>query len=204
MKHGLYDAILSKHSITGYLANKGLQASAIIGNKTKYPCPIHKETKPSFMVYDNPDGTETYFCFGCHSGGNILSLYTALEGISFGQTIKELGKGIYIPDEQEIDIILRKIREEENKVRGSVKDDLSELSLRFADLGYAFAERLHFVKEAIDFLETVYKQIDEVIWREDYISLEEMYQMVTDEKLFVKKSRDIKKRLKKSKKPNEI
>jgi len=200
MKHGLYDAILNKHSITGYLADKGLHPSAIIGNKTKYPCPIHKETKPSFMVYDNPDGIETFFCFGCHRGGNILSLYKELEGISFGKTISELGKGIYIADEQEIDIIIRKIREEENKVIGSVKDDLSELSLRFADLGYAFVERLRFDKEAIDFLEQVYKQIDEVIWREDYLSLEEMYQIMTEEKLLVKKSREIKEKMKKRKK----
>jgi len=200
MKHGLYNAILNKHSITGYLAGKGLQPSAIIGNKTKYPCPIHKETKPSFMVYNNPDGTETFFCFGCHCGGNILSLYKELEGISFSKTIQELGKGIYIADEQEIDIILRKIREEENRVKGSVKDDLSELSLRFADLGYAFVERLNFSKEAIDFLEQVYKQIDKVIWREDYLSLEEMYQIVTEEKLLVKKSREIKERMKKRRK----
>ena len=139
------------------------------------------------MVYTNPDGTETFFCFGCHRGGNILSLYKNLEGISFGKTIAELGKGMHIADEQEIDIILRKIREEEKNIYSVVRDELAELSLKFSDLGYAFAERLYFNSDAMSFLEEVYKKIDEIIWREDYITLEEMYEAVSNEKLFVKK-----------------
>lgn len=205
MKHGLYEAILNKYTITGYLADRGVQVAAVIGNKIKYPCPIHKETKPSFMVYNNPDGSETFFCFGCHKGGNIITLYKELEGISFNRTIKELGKEIHIADEEEIDIILRKIRNDEKNVKKIARDDLAELSLRFADLGYAFAERLSFHRLSLNFLEEIYRKIDEIIWREDYITLEEMYRMICDDKLFVKKAREIKKNiLKIRKKQNAI
>lgn len=37
-------------------------------------CPIHDEDTPSFRYYAE---TNTYYCFGCRSGGNIINLHLA-------------------------------------------------------------------------------------------------------------------------------
>lgn len=40
--------------------------------KNTAKCPLHDEDTPSFRHYDE---TNTYFCFGCRSGGDIISLH---------------------------------------------------------------------------------------------------------------------------------
>jgi DNA primase len=40
-------------------------------------CPLHEETTPSFTLYPQQN---SYFCFGCGAGGDVISLAIALEG----------------------------------------------------------------------------------------------------------------------------
>lgn len=43
--------------------------------KNKVICPLHDEDTPSFTYFPK---TDSYFCFGCESGGSIINLHTAL------------------------------------------------------------------------------------------------------------------------------
>jgi len=43
-------------------------------------CPFHPEKTPSFMVYED---NNTYYCFGCASGGDNITFITKLEGLTF-------------------------------------------------------------------------------------------------------------------------
>jgi DNA primase len=60
-------------------------------------CPFHAEKTPSFTV--NPE-KQIFYCFGCHTGGNIFSFMMQHEGLSFPEAVRVLaGKyGIEVPE----------------------------------------------------------------------------------------------------------
>jgi DNA primase len=62
-------------------------------------CPFHSEKTPSFTV--SPD-KQIFYCFGCHTGGNIFSYVMQHQGLSFPDAVRAVaGKyGIEVPDER--------------------------------------------------------------------------------------------------------
>src|ERR1035437_9969374 len=50
-------------------------------------CPFHEEGTPSFVVYEN---TQSYCCFGCRAGGDVISFVQKMNGISFREAIEVL------------------------------------------------------------------------------------------------------------------
>ncbi len=60
-------------------------------------CPFHAEKTPSFTV--SPE-KQIFYCFGCHTGGNVFSFVMQQEGLSFPESVRWLGKrfGIEVPD----------------------------------------------------------------------------------------------------------
>ncbi len=59
------------------------------GKNYKALCPFHSEKTPSFMVSPT---LQIFKCFGCSEGGDALSFYSAIEGVSFGEALKEMAK----------------------------------------------------------------------------------------------------------------
>ena len=51
-------------------------------------CPFHDEKTGSFFVYPN----NTFYCFGCHVGGDSIAFITKLHGFSFIEAVKYLIK----------------------------------------------------------------------------------------------------------------
>ncbi|MFH0813128.1 MAG: CHC2 zinc finger domain-containing protein [Pseudomonadota bacterium] len=51
-------------------------------------CPLHQEKTPSFSV--NPE-RQTFHCFGCQKGGDIIAFIQELKGVSFPDALKYLG-----------------------------------------------------------------------------------------------------------------
>lgn len=49
------------------------------GDRCVCLCPIHSETKPSFYIYPE----QTWFCFGCSEGGDVISFIQRVENVSF-------------------------------------------------------------------------------------------------------------------------
>jgi DNA primase len=47
-------------------------------------CPVHRERTPSFFVYPQE---QTWYCFGCKRGGDVISLVREVEGLSFSQAV---------------------------------------------------------------------------------------------------------------------
>jgi len=50
-------------------------------------CPLHKENNPSFYIYPE---TNSFWCFGCNQGGNVINFVRLLYGYSFKEAINYL------------------------------------------------------------------------------------------------------------------
>jgi hypothetical protein len=50
-------------------------------------CPLHNEKHPSFYIYPE---TNSFFCYGCKKGGNVINFVKLLYGYSFGEAVKWL------------------------------------------------------------------------------------------------------------------
>jgi DNA primase len=59
------------------------------GKNYKALCPFHSEKTPSFMVSPT---LQIFKCFGCGEGGDVISFYSKIEGVSFGEALKETAK----------------------------------------------------------------------------------------------------------------
>lgn len=60
-------------------------------------CPFHTERSPSFHVSRE---RQIYKCFGCDKGGDIFSFVMEMEGMTFPEALRHLGRraGVEIPD----------------------------------------------------------------------------------------------------------
>ncbi|MFH1223448.1 MAG: DNA primase [Pseudomonadota bacterium] len=67
------------------------------GANYKGLCPFHQEKTPSFMV--NPD-KQIFRCFGCNTGGDVISFVEKLESLSFYEAVVKLAEqaGIKLPE----------------------------------------------------------------------------------------------------------
>ncbi len=63
-------------------------------------CPFHNEKTPSFYVY--PD-TQSYYCFGCGSGGDAISFAKKINSIDYTEAVKLLAGRAGMPEPQEDD-----------------------------------------------------------------------------------------------------
>lgn len=63
-------------------------------------CPFHSEKTPSFYVY--PD-TQSFYCFGCGTGGSAVSFMQKMDNISYTEAVKLLGERAGMPAPTEDD-----------------------------------------------------------------------------------------------------
>lgn len=64
-------------------------------------CPFHNEKTPSFSVTDNGD-RKMFYCFGCHSGGNVMTFLMKYENYTYSEALNVLADraGITLPKPQ--------------------------------------------------------------------------------------------------------
>ncbi len=62
-------------------------------------CPFHKEKTPSFTVSAEK---QIFYCFGCHTGGNVFTFISKMERLNFPESVVFLGNmlGIAVKDEK--------------------------------------------------------------------------------------------------------
>ena len=50
-------------------------------------CPIHKEKTPSLKIYPKE---QTWYCYGCHKGGNLISWMMLVEHITYNEALDKI------------------------------------------------------------------------------------------------------------------
>lgn len=62
-------------------------------------CPFHNEKTPSFSVTDN-SGKQMFYCFGCHTGGSVLTFLMKYENYTYTEALQMLADraGIKLPE----------------------------------------------------------------------------------------------------------
>lgn len=75
-------------------------------------CPFHAEKTPSFSV--SPE-KQIFYCFGCHSGGNVYSFLMQHQGLSFPEAVRSLGNrlGIEVAQQELTPIQKKQLSEKE-------------------------------------------------------------------------------------------
>lgn len=78
------------------------------GSRYKALCPLHHEKTPSFTVY--PD-TQSFHCFGCGEGGDVIGFIMKLKGASFKDATAYLGMSTdngYKPTKRDNKLLLKR------------------------------------------------------------------------------------------------
>ncbi|MDE6520529.1 MAG: DNA primase [Ruminococcus sp.] len=57
-------------------------------------CPFHSERTPSFTVFTD---TQSFYCFGCHAGGDVITFTMKMENLEFIEALKFLAEKSNIP-----------------------------------------------------------------------------------------------------------
>jgi len=79
------DAIRASHDIVAFIGRDvPLKRS---GSAHKGRCPFHEEKSPSFCVFSQ---TQTFHCFGCGAGGDIIGYVMQADGLEFLEAIDRL------------------------------------------------------------------------------------------------------------------
>lgn len=79
-----------------------VELKPIGGSKQIGLCPFHAEKSPSFVVYSS---TQSFYCFGCRTGGDVISFIKKIENLDYMGALKVLANraGIAIPAVEQTD-----------------------------------------------------------------------------------------------------
>ncbi|HQP49260.1 MAG TPA: DNA primase [Spirochaetota bacterium] len=125
-------------------------------------CPFHKEKTPSFTV--SPE-KQIFYCFGCHTGGNVFSFISKMERLNFPESVRFLGNlvGIQVHEDrkdegtEKREYLLKINRYAMNLYHKCLKSDESRDAMEYA-LGRGLSAesidefKLGFAPDAWDFL----------------------------------------------------
>ena len=117
--------IKSKYSMADILSRYNLK---IIRGFCK--CPFHKgDRTPSMKIYKN-----SFYCFGCGVGGDIITFVQQIENVSFEEACKIIsGEELTRQSKQQVAIQSIKRKEAEKK-RERLNKELREVTLSFTGL----------------------------------------------------------------------
>jgi hypothetical protein len=146
---------------------------------TRCPMPDHDDGNPSFGVNAK---TNTYNCFGCGATGDLIKLVQAVEGLNFVEAIHKLSVFAKIDVEtvdfdvkylmREVSNTIKKYLEKENNA-SNYPGGLSEVDflISFSEKIKKYERLNDYNPEFISWTDSVYKQIDEDLHKENFKNL---------------------------------
>ena len=115
------DEIRSRNDIVEVISECGI-ALRPAGRDFKALCPFHTEKTPSFTVSVEK---QIFYCFGCQTGGNVISFVQKHEGKSFIETIE------WLAERQNIILPTQDRRESANRKRFTALEDLNRFAVEY-------------------------------------------------------------------------
>ncbi len=115
------DEIRSRSDIVEIISECGV-ALRPVGRNFKALCPFHTEKTPSFTVSVEK---QIFHCFGCQTGGNVISFVQKHEGKSFIETIE------WLAERQNILLPTQDARETANQKRIKTLEDLNHFAVEY-------------------------------------------------------------------------
>lgn len=76
------EAIRAQHPIARAVSGAGVELRRS-GRRLVGLCPFHEDRRPSLLVYED---TQSYFCFGCNAGGDVIDFVGRMRGTGFKET----------------------------------------------------------------------------------------------------------------------
>ena len=115
------DEIRSRTNIVEVVSECGVPLRPA-GRDYKGLCPFHDEKTPSFTVSVQK---QIFYCFGCQTGGNVISFVQKHEAKSFRETVEWLAErlNISLPTED--------VREAANRKRFASLEDLNRFAVEY-------------------------------------------------------------------------
>ncbi len=172
--------ILQEKTITSFLEERGIHPAKKAGDKWIYSCPVHKgDNDPSFIVY--PVGTEgrnyqTYHCFGCHSGINLINLKSDLDGSLIRESVKFFLKDVNINYEDARQSIINDWKKGNLGVENN--NDIETTLLLINNTCRRHIEECDRDLEEIEFFEKFFKKVDDIARAKNLDMLEEVYDIL--------------------------
>lgn len=137
--------------------------------KSKCKCPFHTgDNTPSFYIYHK---TNSFFCFGCRRGGNVINLIQELESSDF--TSAKLIFESYLTPEKKLEVAVKAKLQR----TGQTND---EINTRFSTFCRKFYEKRPDLVKILD--QKIY-EFDQLIQLEDNIEtfrLQKKYEEITN------------------------
>jgi DNA primase len=176
IENSLISVILKEKKITDFLESRGIFPAREGNNRLSYLCPIHADdSAPSFMVFTDGEH-QTYKCFGCHSGTDIINLVCALDNISIKQAMRSLVDGLSIIQEDITDSLIDDI------IKGELEKskELERLMLLSGSLCREHLRRYSNDDIEMEFFIEMYKIMDKIIRSNDVKSVKQIYSILCD------------------------
>jgi DNA primase len=168
-------AILKEKKITDLLESRGIHPERESGSRLSYLCPIHEgDTTPSFIVFDDGE-YQTYKCFGCHSGTDVINLVCDLDHVSLGKAIQSLSDGLTI---EQANILATQVINGQKIVSEEYSHN-KQLEIMMLQIGSFCRSYLNRYdkdnEEDIEFFFDMYRMIDKVAREKDLETLKGMW-----------------------------
>jgi len=122
----------------------GLKTTYDSTNRHKMVCPFHKEETASMMIHID---TNSYFCWGCSFGGNIIDFIMAYEKKTFSQVILDYAQNNNISDNN---YLINKSIENSNKKTFDLEKYIKNSTLEMNVMLREFLKKNPHRQESVD------------------------------------------------------
>lgn len=111
------------------------------GTSHKGLCPFHGEKTPSFHVHGD---RQFFYCFGCQTGGDVISFVREINGYSFVEAVRHLAErvGLAMPERSDVDPSRARAGKASREARDGFYD-VNRVATRF------FVDTLHAMEGAV-------------------------------------------------------
>ena len=174
----LIESILKRKKITDFLESRGIHPEKYNGDKIYYKCPIHQDEDPSFIVFTGGE-YQTYKCFGCNSGKNIVNLMCDMDKISLGQSIFYLSQELGINLDGKFELLKKDIDVYFHIDYPSIPR-IEKIYFNINRLCYDFLKKINFKEDEVIFCEGILKKIEILLKEKNVTLLHDIYFFLAD------------------------